>query len=72
MEILCGFRCSVYNFILLFHILLCLTIVTVLYTERRVLHLLVSVIMSEHVSFWDLSSEILLPVNFNKAVTLLL
>jgi len=37
----------------------------VLYTERRDLHLLVFVNVSEHVSFWDLLPKILLPVFFN-------
>jgi hypothetical protein len=64
-EILCGLLCSVSNFFLLFHVLLSLTTILVLYIERRYFHLLVFVNMSEHMPFWDLSSQILLPVFFN-------
>jgi len=66
-EILCGLGCSVSDFFLPFHVLLYMTIIMALYTERRDLHLLVLVNVSEHVPFCDLSSKILLPVFFSNS-----
>jgi hypothetical protein len=60
-EILCGLCSSVSNIFLLFHVLLCLTIVMVFYTERRDLHLLVLVSMS------GISLKILLSVFFSNS-----